>query len=102
LKNSGRTIGVSGGTLGEHAPTKFLEHIVILYFETQHPKQNSVIRLKRNILDPPIFWPPPHFGLYTLLGRANWHRYGVRHGCMHARGPIFSKLWGRTYFLKTL
>ena len=31
-------------------PPKFLEHIVILCFERRYPKQNSVIRLKSNIL----------------------------------------------------
>ena len=35
---------------------KFLEHIVILCLERRYPKQNSVIRLKSNILPNPNFW----------------------------------------------
>ena len=42
-------------------PPKFLEHIVILCFERRYLKQNSVIRLKSNILAPQIF------GLATRL-----------------------------------
>jgi len=42
-------------------PSKFSAHIVILCFEKRYPKQNSVIRLKSNILTPQIF------GLATLL-----------------------------------
>ena len=40
-------------------PPQFLEHIVILCFERRYPKQNSVIRLKPNILPPPnyLVWP---------------------------------------------
>ena len=34
---------------------KFFEYIVILCFERHYPKQNSVIRLKSNIL-PPNVW----------------------------------------------
>jgi len=34
---------------------KFLEGIVILCFDRQYPKQNSVIRPKSNILAPPNF-----------------------------------------------
>jgi len=34
---------------------KFLERMVILCVERRHPKQNSVIRLKSNILIPQIF-----------------------------------------------
>jgi len=37
-------------------PPKFLENIVILCFERRFSKQNSVIRLKSNILPPPNFW----------------------------------------------
>jgi len=40
---------------------KVLEHIAILWFERRHPEENSVIRLKSNIL------PPPIFGLVMLL-----------------------------------
>jgi len=38
------------------AHPKFLEHIVILCFERRFSKQNSVIRLKSNILPPQTFW----------------------------------------------
>jgi len=48
-------------------PPKFLEHIVILCFERQYTKQNSVIRLKSNILAPQIF-----LGHSKILG---WLRY---------------------------
>jgi len=44
------------------APSEFLEHIVILCFERRYPKQNSVIRLKSNILAPSnLFASPPKF-----------------------------------------
>jgi len=38
-----------------HAPQTFLENIVILCFERRFSKQNSVIRLKSNILAPLSF-----------------------------------------------
>jgi len=38
------------------SPPKFLENIVILCFERRFSKQNSVIRLKSNILAPQNFW----------------------------------------------
>ena len=38
-----------------HGPPKFLENVVILCFE-RFSKQNSVIRLKSNILPPQNFW----------------------------------------------
>jgi len=44
-----------GGQRG-HGPPKCLENIVILCFERRVSKQNSVIRLKSNILLPPNFW----------------------------------------------
>ena len=37
-------------------PPRCLENIVILCFERRFSKQNSVIRLKSNILPPPKFW----------------------------------------------
>jgi len=49
-----------------HVPPKFLENIFILCFEKRFSKQNSVIRLKSNILFPPIFGPQI-FGLATPL-----------------------------------
>jgi len=43
-------------------PPKFLEHAVILCLERRYPEQNSVIRLKSNILPPPAI-----SGLATLM-----------------------------------
>jgi len=43
------------------APLKFLENVVILCLETLFSKQNSVIRLKSNILAPQIFLAPSKF-----------------------------------------
>jgi len=51
----GTTIGVATGGQRGHAPPKFLKNIVILCFERRFSKQNSVIRLKSNILAPPKF-----------------------------------------------
>jgi len=42
----------SQGGLGGHALPRFLEHIVILWFERRYPKQSRVIRLKSNIFPP--------------------------------------------------
>ena len=42
----------------ERSPPNFL---VILCLERQYPKQNSVIRLKLNILTPPNFFVPQNF-----------------------------------------
>ena len=64
-----RFIGVARGAKGDMLSPKFLENIVILCFERRFSKQNSVIRLKSNILDPPIFWPSQIFGLATPLFR---------------------------------
>ena len=55
-----------GGPKGPCTP-KFLENIVILCFERRFSKQNSVIRLKSNIL-PPQFFDPQIFGLVTASG----------------------------------
>jgi len=61
----------SQGGPKEPCPPKFLENIVILFFERRFSKQNSLIRLKSNILPPPIFFAPPKiFGLATSL---LWH-----------------------------
>ena len=46
---------IGGGVKGA-MPPKFLENIVILCFERRFSKQNSVIRLKSDILHPPNFW----------------------------------------------
>jgi len=42
-------------------PPKFLDNIVILCIERRFSKQNSVIRLKSNILLPLKFFGPPKF-----------------------------------------
>jgi len=47
--------GVARGGQRGHAPPKFLENTVILCFERRFSKQNSVIRLKTDILLPPKF-----------------------------------------------
>jgi len=44
--------GRSQGGKGAMAPHKFIENIVILCFERRLSKQNTVIRLKLNILPP--------------------------------------------------
>ena len=49
------TIGVAMGGQRGHAP-KFVENIVILCFEIRFSKQNTIIRLKSNILAPAKFW----------------------------------------------
>ena len=46
-----RGIGVAKG----YATTTFFENVVILCFERRFSKQNSVIRLKSNILEPQKF-----------------------------------------------
>jgi len=50
----------SQGGKRSHAPPKFLENIVILCFKRRVPQQNSVIRLKSNIL-PTQFLTPTKF-----------------------------------------
>jgi len=51
-----RTIGVArGGSKGPCPPKIFRKYIVILCFEKRFSKQNSVIRLKSNILAPQSF-----------------------------------------------
>jgi len=52
---------IQGRAKGAMAPFKFLENIVILCFERRFSKQNSVIRLKSNILAPQNFLDPPNF-----------------------------------------
>ena len=44
-----------------HGPSKFLEYLVILCFKRQYLKQNTVARLKSNILTHPQLWA----GQYT-------------------------------------
>jgi len=55
------TTGVARGGRGAMPPT-FLENIVILCFERRFSKQNSVIRLKTNILAPLDVFPPKFLG----------------------------------------
>jgi len=45
-------LGVATGGLRDHDPPKVLEHIVILCFERRYPQENSINRLKSNILAP--------------------------------------------------
>jgi len=49
LSEGGQSTGISRGDQRGHSP-KFLENTVILCFERSFSKQNSVIRLKLNIL----------------------------------------------------
>jgi len=49
ISEGGQSTGVSRGGQSCHSP-KFLENTVILCFERRFSKQNSVIRLKLNIL----------------------------------------------------
>jgi len=51
-----RLIGAAKGRPKCSWPPKFLENIVILCFERRFSKENSVIRLRSNILLPPNFW----------------------------------------------
>jgi len=48
-------IGVTRGAKGAMPPPNILENIVIFCFKRRFSKQNSVIRLKSNILAPPKF-----------------------------------------------
>ena len=59
-------IGVARGAMG---PLKSFENIVILCFERRFSKQNSVIRLKSNILPPPNIWSG--YGTVTILKQFN-------------------------------
>jgi len=61
---------------------KFLEHIVILCFERRISEQNSVIRLKSNILPPKKIFGPPN----SWTGYSHWAL-----GPPGGHGPI---LWG--------
>jgi len=50
-----------------HSPPHIFRTYSHLCFETRYHKQNSVIRLKSNILVPANFFGPDIFGLATLL-----------------------------------
>jgi len=54
-------------------PPKFLENKVIFCFQRRFSKQNSVTRLKSNILP-----PKKNFGLATPLGEAHFTELSVR------------------------
>ena len=69
------TIGVAMGVKGA-MPPKCLERMVILSFERHFSKQNSVIRLKSNILSPPFFAPPKSWTGYATAV------YAKRHFCI--------------------
>jgi len=63
----------SQGGAKEPCPPKFLENIVILCFERRFSKQNSVIRIKSNILAPKkCFGSPQIFGLAVPLIMINF------------------------------
>jgi len=53
-----RGIGVARGGKRAMLPQKYIENIVISCIERRLSKQNSVIRLKSNILAPPKFLAP--------------------------------------------
>ena len=57
----------SQGDQRGHGPPKIFENIVILCFERRFSKQNSVIRLKSNILVPPNS-PPNFWAGYATVG----------------------------------
>ena len=67
LKSADSGVGIMGVARGgqrSRAPARFLEKTVIFCFERRFSTQNSVIRLKSNILAPPQI-----FGLTTPLPR---------------------------------
>ena len=72
------------GQKGHATPPKVLENIDILCFESRFFKQNSVIRLKSNILAPPQIFAPPKF-----LG---WLRHWSQM-CVPGLPDIFRCLW---------
>jgi len=55
MRKVSRVAGIARGGKGAMPPQKFLENVAILCFERRFSKQNSVIRLKSNILAPPKF-----------------------------------------------
>jgi len=57
-REKGGIIGIERGGQWGHSPKKILENIIILCFERRFSKQNSVIRLKPNILPTQNFLPP--------------------------------------------
>jgi len=55
-----------------YAPPKFLENIDILCIERRFSKQNSVIRLKSNILASKFFAPPNFWAGYATGVGLSW------------------------------
>jgi len=66
------SIGVDRGAK-KAMPPQNLENIVILCFERRFSKQNSVIRLKSNILAPTNFFAPKNF----LAPQSFWVGYAT-------------------------
>jgi len=85
-KHVGR-IGVARGGQRGHGPPKILDNIVILCFEMRFSKQNSVIRLKSNIMAPQIFWLPPNFRAGYATG---WAPFLSNQSKL---GPIFARIF---------
>jgi len=54
------TIGVARGIQGAMSPN-VLAYLAILCFEKRCPRQNTVARLKADILAPTFFWYPKKF-----------------------------------------
>ena len=72
LKSADSGVGIMGVARGgqrSRAPARFLEKTVIFCFERRFSTQNSVIRLKSNILAPPKFlgWLRHCPGVYICL-----------------------------------
>ena len=65
-----------------HGLHKFLEHIVILCFERRFSKQNSVIRVKSNILPPPQIFglATPLYCIYSSV--CCYLQIGILHACV--------------------
>ena len=82
-------IGAAKGVPSGHVPPIF--RTVILCFETLYSEQNTVARLKPNIL-PPNFLSPPLFGLATSLN--GWFCMGAE-SCqwisMQSVAPLYPK-----------
>ena len=64
---------------------KFLEHIVILFFERRYPKQNSVIRLKSKIFAPQKFWAGYATGVAAFM--CKYCRYISAEFCRYETSP---------------
>jgi len=67
----------SQGGQRDHGPSKYLENIVIVCLEKRFSKQNSLFRLKSNVLSPPKFSALPN----------SWAGYATAHA-FFLRGPV--------------